>query len=181
MRIFLVGFMGVGKSTLGKTVADLLALPFYDLDTLIERKHETTISEIFSEYGEALFRKLEHDELLECIARCPDMVLGTGGGLPCHLNNLEIMNDCGLTIYLQADAKDIADRLSSASGMRPLIADKKGVELARFVVDLLSKRHGIYMQSQLVVNLDLSDSKQSNTQRVYLAIEDYLASIKNVP
>ncbi|NND33391.1 MAG: shikimate kinase, partial [Saprospiraceae bacterium] len=130
MRIFLLGFMGVGKSTLGSIVADQLGLPFYDFDAIIEEEMNMSISSIFAQYGELFFRKIEHDTLRDVLQARNNFVMGTGGGLPCFNNNMAKMNEYGYTIYLRADTDDIVERLHHSSGSRPLLMGKNRDELS---------------------------------------------------
>ena len=166
MRIFLLGFMGVGKSTLGNMIASGLGYEFFDFDTIIEEEMGMSISTIFAEYGELFFRKVEHDTLGEVIQTRDDFVMGTGGGLPCFNDNMARMNRFGYTVYLRASAEEIAERLSTSSGTRPLIRGKSRHELDIFVKELLSKREEFYQQANLIVDLDLSRSKQANAAKL---------------
>jgi len=165
--------MGVGKSTLGKLVARDLGLPFLDFDHIIEDAMEMSISDIFAQYGEPFFRKLEHDHLRDLIAISNLFVVGTGGGLPCNSENMSTMNESGLTVYLSAPPKDIADRLSHANGSRPLIAGKTSEELEEYVELLLSKRKMYYEESHITIDLDLSRSKHFNAEKIVKAIRDH--------
>ncbi len=174
MRIFLLGFMGVGKSTLGKMLAERLEHPFIDMDNLIVEKMEEPIEHIFSNYGELFFRKLEHDYLREVVQTHENLVMGTGGGLPCHANNMTFMNESGLTVYLKADAQSIVYRLSHSSHVRPLIADKEGEKLSEYIRALLQQRSPIYEQAQIVVDLDLRSTKRENTDRLLDQIKNKL-------
>ncbi|MCL4109198.1 UNVERIFIED_CONTAM: hypothetical protein GTU68_028379 [Idotea baltica] len=162
--------MGVGKSTLGKLVARDLDLPFLDFDHIIEDAMEMSISNIFARYGEAFFRKLEHDHLRDLIAISNSFVVGTGGGLPCNSENMATMNQAGLTVYLSASPEDIASRLSHSTASRPLIAGKNMQELEEYVAVLLSKRRIHYEQSHIRVELDLGRSKQFNAGQIVQAV-----------
>lgn len=166
MRVFLIGFMGVGKSTLGRLAAETLSVDFMDFDVLIEEHQEMSISEIFSAYGETYFRKLEHDLLREVIQTRDDFIMGTGGGLPCFHNNLEVMNEHGQTIYLKASAEAIAERLWNSSGSRPLIANKSKEELATFVEETLGNRNKYYLRATHVLDVDLALSKSVNAHQL---------------
>lgn len=150
-RIFLIGFMGSGKSTLGHQVARQLGYQFIDMDQLIEQTAEMSIPEIFSEHGEEVFRKWEHDILLE-LCNQEHLVIGTGGGAPCHSHMMELMNTCGTTVYLQIPPEDLKNRLLRSRTERPLIKGKSEPELLEFVKSLLEKREIFYMQAGLIVN-----------------------------
>jgi len=150
-RIFLIGFMGSGKSTLGKKLANQLDYRFEDMDDLIVRTSGMTIPGIFSEHGEELFRKWEKDILQEVIKK-ESLVIATGGGAPCHHDNLDVMNAHGLTVYLQLPPEAIRDRLLNSRTERPLVKGKSGEELLQFIKELLEKREKFYLASRLVVN-----------------------------
>ena len=177
MRIFFIGFMGIGKSTLGKLVAQALNYEFLDFDTIIEEDMGMSISSIFAQYGEPFFRKLEHDTLGEVIQTRNDFVMGTGGGLPCFNNNMTKINEHGCSVYLRANANEIANRLADSSGSRPLIQDKSREELKKYVIDLLEIRNDFYLRSHLIVDLDLSLSKQENVDRIIKELTAFLSCL----
>ena len=166
MRIFLLGFMGVGKSTLGRLLAEQLALRFLDFDVLLEEHQQMSISDIFARYGEVYFRKLEHDLLREVVQTNDQFVMGTGGGLPCFHNNMQFMNDHGQTIYLKSDPGAIAGRLGKSTGLRPLIVGKSDVELYQYVEETLAKRNKFYTQANLVIEVDLQATKETNVELI---------------
>lgn len=166
MRIFLVGFMGVGKSTLGQLLADRLHMPFVDLDDWIEDKMEMPISEIFSSYGEPFFRKLEHDNLKEVIELHDRFVMGTGGGLPCFGNNMATMNQHGQTIYLRASVQEISFRLGTSSGKRPVLDAMDLDERERHIENLLSHRGPMYEQAHFLLDLELDREKEENVDLI---------------
>ena len=150
-RIFLIGFMGSGKSTLGAQLARRLDYQFMDMDQLIEETSELSVPEIFHEHGEAVFRKWEHDILLE-LCRRDKLVVSTGGGAPCHSRNMDLMNAHGCTIYLKLAPKALQDRLMRSSTERPLIKGKTETELLAFITKLLEKREKFYKQASHVVD-----------------------------
>jgi shikimate kinase len=136
--------MGSGKTTIGKLVAARLGYGFVDMDTHIENKQFKSVSQIFSEKGEAEFRRLEQSCLHE-VAEFDDVIIATGGGAPCFFDNMDYMNSHGLTVYLKLTAKELADRLEAIGGnKRPLIASKKGEELRQFIAEGLSGREPFY-------------------------------------
>ncbi|MDH3648830.1 MAG: AAA family ATPase [Saprospiraceae bacterium] len=171
MRIFLLGFMGVGKSTLGMAVAERLHLPFVDLDEWIEDKTEKSITEIFQDYGEPLFRKLESENLAEIIRNYDQFIMGTGGGLPCHGTNLDLMKRSGLTIYLQAGSNELFERLLKSSDKRPMIAGKSPEDQKKLIKSLLNARDPIYAQAHEILNLDLTRTHSENTRRLEAMIK----------
>ncbi len=150
-RIFLIGFMGSGKSTLGSQLARRLDYQFMDMDQLIEDTAELSIPEIFQEHGEAVFRKWEHDILLELCSR-DKLVISTGGGAPCHSQNMDLMNANGCTIYLSLSPLALQNRLIRSSTERPLIKGKSETELLEFITGLLEQREKFYEQATHSVN-----------------------------
>jgi shikimate kinase len=149
-RIFLIGFMGSGKSTLGSKLARRIGYQFVDMDHLIEETAEMSVPKIFKEHGEEVFRKWEHDILLELCNR-EKLVIATGGGAPCHSKMMDIMNKHGTTIYLQLSPEALKKRLISSRTERPLIKEKSGSELLDFISGLLEKREVFYEQAKYIV------------------------------
>lgn len=150
-RIYLIGFMGSGKSTFGKKLAKELALPFIDLDKEVEIKAKCSITDIFKYLGEDTFRKMESDTLHELSER-EEFVMATGGGTPCYFNNIEFINKKGKSIYIELDIQSIYNRLSQAKNIRPTIKDKKEEELMQFIKDKLKEREPIYKQAAVTIN-----------------------------
>lgn len=151
LRIFLVGYMGSGKSAMGRLLAREKGLNFIDLDTYIEGKYHRTIAEIFAQEGEDGFRSKERDCLRE-VAAFENVVIATGGGAPCFFDNMELMNAAGETIYLKLTPEHLAKRLStSKAGVRPLIKDKKADELHGFISAMLQQREPYYMLAKHVI------------------------------
>ncbi len=150
MRIFLVGFMGCGKSTKAKQLAHRLGCPVIDLDAVMVDEQGKTIAEYFAENGEANFRKLESETLKQY--NYPETcVVATGGGLPCFFDNMEWMNANGRTIYLQMTPPQLVSRLHNRE-KRPLLKGMDDEQLLAFVEMKLTERNVFYMQAQLVVN-----------------------------
>lgn len=175
MRIFLIGFMGVGKSTLGQMVAEEIDMPFLDLDEWIEDRMQMSISEIFSTFGEPFFRKLEHDNLREAVQTYDHFMMATGGGLPCFGNNLDYMNRHGFSVYLKATVDDIEARLIHSSGKRPVLDAMNREELQTHIQSLLAKREEYYLKSSKVIDLDLALEKDQNVTRLV----DLIRSLMN--
>ena len=113
VRIFLTGYMGAGKTTLGKAFARKLNVPFIDLDWYIEERFHKTVGELFTERGEAGFRELERNMLHE-VAEFENVVISTGGGAPCFYDNMEFMNRTGKTVFLNVHPDVLFRRLKSA-------------------------------------------------------------------
>jgi shikimate kinase len=156
-RIFLIGFMGSGKSTLGTRFARKIGYDYVDMDHLIEETAGMTIPGIFREHGEQVFRKWEHDILLELCER-EHVVVSTGGGAPCHGEMISIMNRHGDTVYIKLPAPVLKDRLRHSRTERPLIRGKTEGELLDFIHQLLQEREPYYSRAKYTVdgvNLDL--------------------------
>lgn len=147
MRIYLIGYMGCGKSTLGRRLAKHLGLQFVDMDHYIEERNYKTIPQIFAEEGEDEFRKKER-KALEELSEFTDIVIATGGGAPCFFDNIDLMNRTGKTVYLNMHPKILAHRLLNSKTERPLIKGKSPEELVAFIDDTLKKRNEFYMQAQ---------------------------------
>lgn len=139
IRIFLTGYMGSGKTTLGKAFARHLGVPFVDLDWYIEERFHKTIGELFKERGEASFRELERDMLHE-VAAFENVVISTGGGTPCFFDNMEYMNACGTTVFLDVHPDILYRRLRVATRQRPILQGKTDEELRVFILDALALR-----------------------------------------
>ena len=150
MRIYLIGYMGCGKSTLGRKLSKHLNLQFVDMDHYIEERNYKTIPQIFAEEGETEFRKKER-KALEELAEFTDIVIATGGGAPCFFDNINFMNKSGKTIYLNIDPKILAYRLLKSKTERPLIKGKSKDELVAFIDDTLKKRNEFYKQAEFVI------------------------------
>ena len=152
-RIFLVGYMGAGKTTVGKALAKLAGLSFIDLDYFIEGRYRKTISQIFAEKGEEGFRKIERNMLHE-VAAFEDVLISTGGGTPCFFDNMEFMNASGTTIYLKVSVEELAKRLELCKHTRPVLAGRSGEELRAFIADSLTKREPFYTRAAVVFDAD---------------------------
>jgi len=157
MRIYLVGYMGCGKSTIGRKVADLLRINFVDLDKYIEERYFKSVPDIFAEEGESGFREKERISLLE-VSQFENVVVGTGGGTPCFFDNMELMNDNGITVYIAPDTDVLATRLIKSRTERPLIAGKSWDGLLSFISNALVTRAPFYEKSKIIIrgenNLD---------------------------
>jgi len=157
IRIFLVGYMGCGKTTTGKRLSKKYGLDFIDLDHYIEQRYLKTISQLFQEKGENGFREIERDLLRE-VSDFENIIISTGGGAACFFDNMELMNSRGETVYLKASAADLAEYLSVANKSRPLLAKKSKEELFDFVSEMLQKREPFYsMAKHTIDSRDMSD------------------------
>ncbi|MDL2291783.1 shikimate kinase [Bacteroides sp. OttesenSCG-928-F21] len=152
-RIFLIGYMGAGKTTLGKAFARTCDLSFVDLDWYIEERFHKTVSELFEERGEQGFRLLEQNMLHE-VAEFEDVIVSTGGGTPCFFDNMEFMNRCGITVFLDVSTDVLFDRLRVATQSRPILQGKKENELFQFIKERLAERLPVYRQAQHIFNAE---------------------------
>jgi shikimate kinase len=151
VRIYLVGFMGSGKSSAGKRIASLLGYGFTDLDTLIEQQADMSVTEIFSRHGERWFRERERETLHQTV-KLDDYVIACGGGTPCFFDNMEFMKKEGITCYLEVEASQLASRLRSSGTKRPLIKDIAESGLIPWIENRLEERRGFYERAAITVN-----------------------------
>lgn len=150
-RVILIGFMGAGKSTLGKKVANKLGVPFIDSDDEIEGHFNKTVSELFTEFGESHFREIER-EYIDALQFREEFVLSTGGGMPCFADNMELLNKTGTTFYLERSPKELANRLANAKKQRPLIAGLQKEELLGFIETKLLEREDFYKKAKVILS-----------------------------
>ena len=147
VRIFLTGYMGAGKTTLGKAFARYMNIPFIDLDWYIEERLHKSIRELFIERGEASFRELERSMLHE-VSEFEDVIVSTGGGTPCFFDNMDYMNRHGQTVFLDVHPDILFNRLRVATRQRPILQGKTDEELRSFIVEALDKRAPFYSQAR---------------------------------
>tara|TARA_B100000953_G_scaffold126362_1_gene104162 strand:- start:766 stop:1263 length:498 start_codon:yes stop_codon:yes gene_type:complete len=150
MRIFLIGFMGCGKTTLGKKLAKDLNYNFIDLDNYVEKKTNKTIIEIFENKGEKEFRIVEKESLME-VCKKDNIVIATGGGTPCFFDNMQKILGSGKAIYLKMKIEDLLERLETDKSQRPLIKNKSAKELENFIHNKLSEREYFYKKSDYIL------------------------------
>lgn len=158
-RIFLVGYMGAGKTTVGKDLAQMAGLTFIDLDFYIEGRYHKAVPQIFAERGEEAFREIERKMLHE-VAEFEDVLISTGGGAPCFFDNMDFMNARGTTIYLKVSVEELAKRLEACKHTRPVLKGRSGEELRAFIAANLEKRTPFYMKASQVFEAEemLSES-----------------------
>ena len=164
-RIFLIGYMGAGKTTLGKAFARAMGLTFIDLDWYIEERFHKTIRELFTERGEEEFRNLERRMLHE-VAEFEDVVISVGGGTPCFFDNVEFMNMAGETVYLDVNIQVLFHRLKVAKQQRPLLDGKTDEELLLFIQEALQKRLPFYSRAKHVFNGEMLEDRWQIQQSV---------------
>ena len=164
-RIFLIGYMGAGKTTLGKAFARAMGLTFVDLDWYIEERYHKTVRQIFEERGEDGFRELEKRMLYET-GEFEDVVISVGGGTPCFFDNMDYMNSVGQTVFLDVDVKVLFRRLKVAKQQRPLLANKTDEELMTFIIEALQKRLPFYSKAKYVFNGERLEDRRQIQQSV---------------
>ena len=153
MRIYLIGFMGSGKTHWGRLWAGVNELGFYDLDEAIEKTEQKSILDIFEKKGEDYFRKVESAELRKTDAY-DNCVIACGGGTACFDNNIEWMNLHGLTIYLHAAPHELLDTIMKEKDKRPLLKKVNEAELLFFIEKKLEERKGFYEQAKLRLRVE---------------------------
>lgn len=158
MQIFLIGFMGSGKSFTAKALSEILGKPYLDLDSYIEKKGGQSIATIFKFGGEHHFRQIEHKALNSVIKDFPNHIIATGGGTPMFHENLELMKNSGLTVYLEAKTDLIAKRLDGSHDKRPLLQNATGESLRKVVESLIEPRKATYSNCHIAVEIDTDDT-----------------------
>jgi shikimate kinase len=151
MKLFLLGFMGSGKTYWGRKLSRALKLPLFDLDEQIAAAEGMTIAEILTHKGEAYFRELER-EALRAASAGKRFVVSCGGGAPCFFDNMEVMNESGLTIWLDAPVSVMVERLKRRRHERPLIRELDDTALTAYVKQKLEERRPFYSQARLALN-----------------------------
>ena len=155
MKIVLLGYMASGKSTIGREISKKLDMKFIDLDDYISKREKRSISEIFKVEGEIYFRKIESSYLGEILNSKDSFILSLGGGTPCYSNNMElILNSEASSIYIKADIKTLASRLTAEKNKRPLVADLEDDKLIEFVAKHLFERRFFYEQASITVHTE---------------------------
>lgn len=172
MKIFIIGFMGSGKSTLGKPVAREMECEFVDLDRYLEEQEQSTIADVFRDKGESYFRELERRYLME-LSEKENLVLATGGGTPCFFDNMDMMNRLGVTVYLKQDPEILVSRLLKSHRERPLIKGMDRVELVEYISKELVRREEFYNKASIIANNPSRDA-----ERVVMALK-YRAEINS--
>ncbi len=167
MRIYLVGYMGSGKSTLGRKLSEEMDIQFIDMDDYIEERNHKTIPQIFAEEGENAFREKERMALEE-LSEFTDVVVATGGGAPCFFDNMELMKKSGITIFLNIDPEILAERLLDSKIDRPLIRGKSREELTAFINESLQKRLPFYKKAHLQLIKPDADTAELKEQLLNL-------------
>lgn len=156
MNVILIGYMGSGKTTLGKKLAKRLGLEFIDTDKCIEANETSSISEIFAQHGETGFRDLER-KLVAQLSGQDNLLISTGGGMPCFNNLMNDLNQLGITIYLQRPAKELAKRVFNSKKKRPITDGKSEEELIVLIDKMLQERSVFYEQAHIIANREIQN------------------------
>jgi len=154
MRIFLIGFMGSGKTHLGKELSKKLAIPFFDLDEKIVEQAGKSISQIFEEKGEECFRLLEKEVLYLLTENHETFIMATGGGAPCFYNNIDYLKKKGIVVWLNCSVDCLYNRLIKEKDKRPLIKAIPDNQLKPYIIKKFSNRKIFYQQANIIINED---------------------------
>ena len=165
-RIILIGYMGAGKTTIGRALAKELGLDFYDLDWYIENRRRKKIPQIFEELGEEGFRKIEHNMLHE-VAEFEDVIISCGGGTPCFFDNIDYMNQQAQVVYLHCTPEVLHRHLLMGRVERPLIKGKSPEELISFIKEQLATREQYYTKARYTLDVTLMD----NFEKIKITVE----------
>ena len=173
MKIVLIGYMGSGKSSVGKLFAQRLNYAFKDLDVQIEQEEGVTVSKLFADKGEIYFRKKESEILKQLLSSSKNLVLATGGGTPCYGNSLQYMlnKDDVVTVYLKNSLQALSERLFVAKSQRPLIAHlNTKAEVVDFVRKHLFERSYYYSQASAIIEADDGMSMNEVVEKIILKL-----------
>ena len=168
-RIILIGYMGAGKTTVGRALSKTMGLPFYDLDWYIESRMHKTIPQIFAERGEEGFRLIERNMLHE-VAEFENVIISCGGGTPCFFDNMEYMNGQGDVIYLKASPDVLYKHVLMGKTERPLLKNKTPEQLIAFIKEQLEIREPYYIKAKHVLDVSLMD----NYEKIQISVTKIL-------
>lgn len=163
MKIFLIGFMGCGKTHWGRLLSQKLGLPFFDLDEKIEEKEEKKIAAIFEQEGEEYFRLLEKDVLHLLSESHDSFVMACGGGTPCYYNNIDYIKKQGVTVWINCTVECLYERLVKDRYDRPLLKDLNDEQLRNYIIKKFGDRKIFYQQA----NITLKEEELTLEKLVY--------------
>ena len=155
-RIILIGYMGSGKTTVGRALSKETGMMFYDLDWYIESRMRKTVAQIFAEKGEEGFRKIEYNMLHE-VAEFEDVIISCGGGTPCFFDNMDYLNQQGDVVYLKCEPETLYKHLLMGKVERPLIKGKTPEELIAYITNHLAEREPFYSRAQHTLDVTVLD------------------------
>ena len=158
-RIIIIGYMGAGKTTVGRALSKAIGVPFYDLDWYIEQRMRRSVRQLFDERGEEGFRRVERNMLHE-VAEFEEVILSCGGGTPCFFDNMEYLNRQGETVYLKAAPDVLYAHLRMGRAVRPLLLGKTPDEVRAFIQEQLVAREPYYPKAKHVIDVSLLDNRQ---------------------
>ena len=165
-RIILIGYMGSGKTTVGKALSKETGMMFYDLDWYIESRMRKTVSQIFAERGEEAFRQIEYNMLHE-VAEFENVIISCGGGTPCFFDNMDYLNQQGDVVYLKATPETLYKHLLMAKVERPLLKDKSPEELIAYITEHLKERAPFYEKARYTLDVNVLD----NYDKIAVSVE----------
>lgn len=165
-RIVIIGYMGAGKTTLGRALSKAVGMPFYDLDWYIESRMHKTVKQIFDSQGEQGFRIIERGMLHE-VAEFENVIVSCGGGTPCFFDNMDYLNARAETVYLKASPEVLCAHLAMGRTVRPLLLGKSGEEAREFVRAQLEWRAPFYEKARHTFDVSLMD----NRDKVDISVE----------
>lgn len=165
-RIILIGYMGSGKTTVGKALSKATGMMFYDLDWYIESRMRKTVSQIFAERGEEGFRQIEYNMLHE-VAEFENVIISCGGGTPCFFDNMDYLNQQGDVVYLKATPETLYKHLLMAKVERPLLKDKTPEQLIDYITEHLKERAPFYEKARHTLDVNVLD----NYDKIAVSVE----------
>lgn len=165
--IFLIGYMGCGKSTVGKKLATRMQYDFIDIDAAIEKMTGKSVGQIFQDEGEDAFRQLEHSVIVSTCAR-NNLVVSTGGGAPCFFDNMKLMNQNGITVYLQMHPDSLTKRIRDSKTGRPLLKNVPDDYLGDYIALHLAQRERFYKEAALIIKGESLKIEELHTQIIRL-------------
>ncbi len=164
-RVYIVGYMGAGKSTSGRRLATMMDLPFFDTDETLRQTTGCSVTELFEKEGEAAFRRREREVLHALTEAHPSALISTGGGTPCFEDNMDHMRQNGFVVYLKMSAERLVQRLEGRAEERPLIAGIAPADLPGFIQQHLAEREPDYARAHMTVDADHLDRDRMKSIR----------------
>lgn len=170
--IFIIGFMCSGKTTFGRALAQKTGLEFIDLDEFIEKKEGKSIAEIFRNSGENGFREIERRNLLEVLGK-KNCIIACGGGTPCFFDNIDKINESGISVFLSVSMEKLLSRLIEGHEKRPLVANKTKEEIEEIISRQLETRNPFYNQAKIHWSGERLDTLEEIDENVRLFLKRF--------